>query len=790
MVQLRTEAFAQPVPESAARPTPALKLTSTQEQAVDTILDLMAAAIEGLRVPPADADFARASRIAMLSGDRGTGKTTVMLHLERACREWQTRDVTRDEPPYPWRKLAFVARRTVWLETLDMEPLPNSTNLLAAILARVEAVARDARRLGPVSGSERHGTRGLLERGGDEPLLELQRFQMDVARSWDGNLPSRQGSLDLDAYAVELFRAERSRLSLNDNMSRVLDRIASLFGNSDPIFILPVDDFDLNPPRSLDLLRILRAISVPRLFTLILGDARVAELIFNLRLFSEFAKVAQAAADANLMPPVADEVNARSTELAGHAVRKLLPPTQTLRLEAMTTTEALCYRPAPSARLLYDLLVRCKVDVNTATGATPQIDGRDIASLRDLLLIQSTAGGPLHGTVDESPSPNVINDQVRAGAYHALDFLHTSARRVADLWLEFNEVTRDDIRRSGDPLNNFLGAHCKRTLREDGHLLPVPRIRMLESLRTTAEGLWQFDTQAVEIQPQTGQGRSYEVTLVSGRARSRTRTALDEMPRQLIHVAPARGWNLYPRAQGTDTWACLEPLTAATLMLFQDVHILDTKRANCVGPLAWKTPLGKWCAKTEWRLDNQRSVAIGWNTPIWDSFWEHDVFFALWNDSLPTDTPTSATGEQDRLPALLFRWIDAATAVLAWQPPIGVTGQPRLPDWKALVKRVAGLVPGGSATAHRGGAPWLWIIELGKMLMPEVIGVHAQITREFARSEVIASIWQQEVYEIRHKRDDLFRRFRDKDMPEVGQYFRTQVPTGFPQRLARAVPSR
>ena len=63
---------------------------------------------------------------------------------------------------------------------------------------------------------------------------------------------------------------------------------------TNPLFVLPVDDFDLNPVRCLELLRLLRSIAVPRLFTLILGDIDQAEEVLQLKMTGDFAGIMDA----------------------------------------------------------------------------------------------------------------------------------------------------------------------------------------------------------------------------------------------------------------------------------------------------------------------------------------------------------------------------------------------------------------------------------------------------------------------------------------------------------------
>jgi len=346
-----------------------------QQQAYLRIAEMIAEAIRDmppLDAPPGEKDAVRRSRSAFVIGGRGTGKTTVLDTLRR---DSQPRTL-RDEKLTPIRPgmddrgrrrqqewatqrqdlLQQIRGRVVWLETLDMEPLPPETNLLASILVRLEAAAKGLGGEGAAATRKPRLTRGLIEPSSDyhSALLDLQRLQNDVALAWEGNLRERRGSLDPDAYAVEVMRVETSRLSLNSKFDNTLRKLAqNVFRGrdvDDVLFILPVDDFDLNPPICLDLLRLLRLISIPRLFTIALGDLNVASTVLSLKLSNDLGSIVR-----RLQFPMLAVVPATVASLAGdvsaNAIRKLLPPAQRVQLWPMRLPEAMNFRPLGSTDL-------------------------------------------------------------------------------------------------------------------------------------------------------------------------------------------------------------------------------------------------------------------------------------------------------------------------------------------------------------------------------------------------------------------------------------------------------
>ena len=297
-----------------------------------------------------------------------------------------------------------LADRLVWLDPIDMEPLPASTNLLAAILARINRASHPHRSTPSAYADSRDRPQPprLIDSTPDyqEAMLALQELETNVALAWDGNVAGRAGSTDPDTYAVEVMRAEMARLGLNVNVNRVLDLLATrVFDRGvirDPIFILAIDDFDLNPTRSLELIRLLRAVSTPRLFTIILGDLRVAEAVFSLRVSGTLAATAGPAANGRLLSLQANEVRSIASELASHSLRKMIPPAQRIHIHMMSVAESLRYRPIAADRgpspSLSEVMSRCLLEIRSGNEGPPEHPG--VTNLHDFLLGAGRAATP------------------------------------------------------------------------------------------------------------------------------------------------------------------------------------------------------------------------------------------------------------------------------------------------------------------------------------------------------------------------------------------------------------
>ena len=101
--------------------------------------------------------------------------------------------------------------------------------------------------------------RGLLDFEDDDPLQLLRMVSTNVAIAWDDDLTHRRPNLDPDNFAAEAIRTERAGLTLVSDLDLVLETLACAFHRTgqvaNPLFVLPVDDCDMNPAAVLKMLR-------------------------------------------------------------------------------------------------------------------------------------------------------------------------------------------------------------------------------------------------------------------------------------------------------------------------------------------------------------------------------------------------------------------------------------------------------------------------------------------------------------------------------------------------------
>ncbi|MEI7607867.1 MAG: hypothetical protein WCJ64_10835 [Rhodospirillaceae bacterium] len=339
----------------------------------------------GIHVPVLERD--RRSQIAFIDGDRGTGKSSVLLKLIDVTLKSGSKENFGEFEQVG--KLGDQGERIVWLETLDMEPLSRGTNLFAAILARIAAIVDfELENSPPVASILRCGD------GRADVLAMLQQLQTDAAIVWERPDGGKHDG-DADGRAFSVMRAEKAGLALHSRVEKVMKGVANLLKTrkSEPplLFVLPVDDFDLAPRHCLELLRLIRMITSKYLFFVVAGNVRIAEAVLKLKTEGELLALAGST------PSDASGARDRAVEIAANNMRKLVPPGQQIRLAELRFDEAVNLKSGNSSSLK-DELEAVKFETNQSPTKKPTISLADFLLLNDPILKGSVSGEWLAGT--------------------------------------------------------------------------------------------------------------------------------------------------------------------------------------------------------------------------------------------------------------------------------------------------------------------------------------------------------------------------------------------------------
>ena len=365
--------------------------------------------------------------------------------------------------------------------------------------------------------SQRSNYSGLLDPSRDyhDVMQELYQLQNNVALSWDGNLNERAAQLDPDSYALETMRIERARLNLNPNVKKILDSIASAISQSsndkkNPLFILPIDDFDLNPVACLELLRILRMLSVPRLFTLMLGDLEVVDVVLNLKMSNDLNSVCPEIRE-EMVSITSNYVARTAGRIAADSIHKLLPPMQCVQLRPMHSFEALNFFPLgntsdPDKVYLYQKLALCPMEFGThikeKTNEKPPYDIENIAEFlisQGLPVFPSLTGAKNQKIIDYKPkSGDIFTSKDLSNAFYSgIHMLNTIPRFVIDIWFTFNRFIdpsgKTEKTEEWTTEVKLVAELCQNILLRDRALDPITRSHTRSGLFNDHLGGWDLE---------------------------------------------------------------------------------------------------------------------------------------------------------------------------------------------------------------------------------------------------------------------------------------------------------
>jgi len=496
---------------------------------------------------------------------------------------------------------ANMCQRTILLPPLDMDVLPASSNLLAAMLVRLEdRIPSNRPRLSQISvwcDEERTGRK--------DSFSVLKVLLSDAAIALDGNMEGRKSGLEPDVFAEEQLRTERIRLGFADRLGDALEMIATSRQTNDgrPLFLLPIDDFDLNPPRCLELLERLHAFRSPYILFLILGDVDLAESILDLQFFNKFG---QAAGEGKaFVSSRTEEIQSRVRELSSQARRKIIPPEQVVRLEPWTLDEALAFTPKESDPILEKVLNNIAMPLSDLAGTHRSLfKENQIETLGTLLLPPSDKAGSSSG-----------NRYI----YQAVNIFRTTPRILADLYQAFSafspkKVNTPDEENRRQHLKEFLAlvfAFCKSSINES-ILSEDTRKKYLSAISTDNYGQPSFYDAYLSTSFQGD--KNIDFFLENSRMR------VSECSGWSIHLKKEEGQESLP---GTP----LEPYSAAWLALFHDLLSIVQDQST---DLRLSSNLFDGLISCIYGAEEGKLFVIFPSPPLL-SFFECDIFRVRWN---------------------------------------------------------------------------------------------------------------------------------------------------------------
>lgn len=743
-----------------ARPLKFRELTDSQKEAAESVAQSLLSALEDLEAnqtpggdPASEIDNYRPNQIFFVSGEPGSGKTALYLTIRKLLADGR---VEIEEGFQGLKSLREKSAQLRWLEPLDLEPAADSANFLAAMLVRIEAEVEE-KALG--RSLEQNRRPGLLE--DRDVLQELLRLQSDIVLAWDGTVSQRAERIEPDIFAQEVLRAEKARLRVNRRLRDVLARLSGARKDKKEervLYVLPVDDFYLKPASSLEFLRLLRMISVPQLFILVLGDLDVVSELFNQDMLGQLVRLA-GEGSLRAIPTQESALTARAGALTSHAMRKLIPLSQRSVLQAMHKLQALDFSPPGlggkgEQEKLEALLKAVSLSFNTLIVPEPQAPRIRPRNFLDFLLLQD------RGTEAKADFYT----------YSGLAILDLPPREVVDLWHGLAKL-KDHKAVEEKAWKKILGLVVEQTLEALDHQTYLDlkaKERCREAIQGTAYDQRTFQRDALQVEPRSGRDRRLalgegKILVLSPHDAWVMRPRWDESEGQ-----PQQGKNNGSRKNGEGKIDYLAPRPTAWFTVLHDLMAMSS--ADCMEGKAFLPQpfqIG-WAVVTEKNSERK----LSWPTPAWPSFRHFDLLAFRWRKVLEALDKKAGASSEELRSWLVYNWLDSITEILkaeSWETKKSVPDLEIGEDkWKALQRDTLSLLDkikkpgmaGGHYDVIRG-----WLLRLSIFLDP-LFGIPSPVSKALKNLR-LQQFWKKEKEEIEAIWWDEIQKPQEKGEPSI-----------------------
>jgi hypothetical protein len=305
----------------------------------------------------------RFARVLLLDGSRGTGKTSMLLTLVHRwspeslpgfqphnadAKEYKSRvDTLRADSNFEAAPHDFDIPKHVQVvgRILDFDPLPPEMPLIAGIIQAWQPLAEHI--------DERTGRNADCDEEG-ETLMDLWHRLFRVAAVGFAPIPQHRGLIEQVLDRQEQVQDwQRLEERWHEFVDEVIKRGKCVKGlewfNKEPVFVIMIDDCDLQVGRIRELVPALRMLYHPNVFFIVAADQRHMTDMLSLSFYGQQNKVAQHQNALERHPITLVETDRWAVELAVASVNKAFPLKNRWSLRRLSLHELLNFpRQSPT----------------------------------------------------------------------------------------------------------------------------------------------------------------------------------------------------------------------------------------------------------------------------------------------------------------------------------------------------------------------------------------------------------------------------------------------------------
>ncbi|MFT3768047.1 MAG: hypothetical protein QM820_21570 [Minicystis sp.] len=399
----------------------------------------------------------RDNHVVLIDGARGSGKTSVLLSLLRH-----------------WRRAAQSGGLVIPVGLLDLEPMKKPASLILHLTGSLFRVV-DA--MGEPQENRKRARWEAPATPRSSARDAWQVFVRTVAVGWDANIALRAGNVDVETYVAEIEQAEQERLDVQSAFTAFMDALveeyrdwAGLADGQRPLFVVSIDDADMNAERNLDVLRLLRTFWHERLVFLVTGDSDLFARTLRLHYVGALSRLLDTGAFLGVQEAERLGDREKASGLARAAYDKAVPRAHRLLIEELRQEDRLSFHGVDNALRQVELgrgwLAGESIETLADYFKRPQICAALPGNLRGLIDLQAYASWVAQG---EAPGRG------RAAATKVLREMWLLALRASNLTPQ-DEAALDDV--VGDPLHLPTPRIRSDLFRFDPHLSPIHPVQV------------------------------------------------------------------------------------------------------------------------------------------------------------------------------------------------------------------------------------------------------------------------------------------------------------------------
>lgn len=268
-------------------------------------------------------DRARSNRVLLIEGGRGAGKTSVLVTLVDLWRRTAKRGVV--DHPHPEVAAALRSLAVVPTSIIDLQPLPESAHLMLHVCGHLRSFAT----LGSRDAS------GEQTRDATATETTWEAFARGAAKVWQPR-NERSSRLTPEDLAEELADVEVERLELDERFHKFVDALVAELGRQREfdrpiLLVVPIDDADLNPWRSLEVLDLIRWLRHPQVAFVLAGHSELFRQVIHAETLGNLARPLRGL---RATPARVEEIygEKKIKLLARDIYNKLIPPSHRARI--------------------------------------------------------------------------------------------------------------------------------------------------------------------------------------------------------------------------------------------------------------------------------------------------------------------------------------------------------------------------------------------------------------------------------------------------------------------------